>query len=254
MTAGQLVNPGKILVSRGLAGKFHQEIFMNCIWRTKIMMFLGLSTMVLAACQTYPPPDFPELIAPLDAELVIKQFRKTWPQRATQFQVAVIEISGWPLTALGLSRFDAKNGEIALSLMSTTGVKLLEIMGPPNQQKIYFALPEITPEHQVGKQVGGDVRRIYLHPVEKADDCGFHRHRLTYGWTGREQRTELVFGGEKSDLKIKRIFSSNRLICRIYYYDYQEVAGFRLPARIRMENLEYDYNLTLKNRETASLE
>ena len=171
----------------------------------------------------------------------------------TMAQNAVLEMKGRSIAAIGLCAFSNERGYLALSLISTTGIKLIEIAEFNGKRRSVFAISEIADDEKAADLIADDVKRIYFHPLGNPlyYQCSANKVRLI--WIEGSIKNELSFGFdqelERTVLKEKKIFIDNELAGLVYYYDHQVFNGRNVAMRIRYENYKYGYNLILKNRE-----
>jgi hypothetical protein len=227
--------------------------------KAKILIFMMfLFVLGITSCRTvYPRPEFANFATSPDLRKVLVDFRKNNIQACSLYQTAIIEIKGKSIASIGFCAFDAENGNIALSLMSTTGMKFIEISEFNGKKKSVFTMPDVASEEKAAERIGEDIKRIFLQPKGNPKDYITTKNSLSFNWINRDLQTELVFGksqqqGIKGPLLLaKKIYFKGSLESLVYYYDYKRVEGKLFPMRIRYENKKFDYNLTLKTKEVS---
>ena len=208
---------------------------------------------ILAACNTYfPEPEFAPLIEPPQTQNLFDDFKTKFPNKLSMEQSALISIGHKKITAIGICKFDTQKDEIALMLVTTTGMKILELSRSKNRTVTHFALPEITNKVHASKQLIADIHNIYFQPVKATDDININGNKITYTWKTEKGCEQLVFGRlpkqNKVALQIKRVFYKGTLDSVVYYSDYQRKNGKTIPMTIHYENRKYDYSLILKTK------
>ncbi len=206
--------------------------------------------LILSSCKTIiQEPLFVNFENPPDYTVTLREFRESWPLKLSMDQSAIIKIGPKKVATLGLCSFNAENGDISLVLMTTTGMKLIEIEKKAENSKIRFAIPELSDNQNAGKQLIEDVKIIYCHPKTSPDYCELRKNSLTYGWVASKNRTELIFGKngkeQKIKLLIKKVFFDNSLVSIVYYSNYKLINGGELPMTTGYKNKKFGYSLVL---------
>ena len=222
----------------------------------KILAIIVLPGLIVASCTTtYPRPkfiDFPKTPEPLK---LLKEFRKNQIVSCTMAQNAVLDLNGKSMAAIGLCAFDNSRGYLAVSLISTTGIKLIEVAEFNGKRRSVFAISDISNEEKAADRIADDVKRIYTHPKGNPLYYQCNSNKVVFIWPTGKIKNELSLGynpqSGKVVLKEKKIFVDNVLEGCVFYYDYQDFKGKDIPMRIRYENYKYGYSLTLKNTEVV---
>ena len=218
------------------------------------MVALLLFCIVCSSCSTgYPRPVFADFaIAPKPLK-VLQGFKKNRLEACTLVQNAILDIKGKKMVAIGLCAYDMNRDYIALSLISTTGIKLIEIAEFNGKRRSAFAISDIADGNQAANQIADDIKRIYMQP--KTDPLYYNctKNKVVFIWRDGKNQNELLFGFQKNTgkavLKEKKIFDNKKLQAAVFYFDHKEFNGKSIPMRIRYENYQFNYNLTLKNQE-----
>lgn len=204
---------------------------------------------------TYPRPvfaTFAKTPAPLK---VFKSIEKNRVNACTMFQNAIIEIKGKGMAAIGLCSYDINRGYIAVSLISTTGIKLIEVAEFNGKRRQVFAMSDIANGDKAANRIADDVKRIYIQPTGPPQYLKCSVNSVLFIWSKGKIRNELRLGHDSPSnpivLQEKKIFLDNELEGAVFYYDYKDINGKQFPMRIRYENYKYNYNLTLKNKEVV---
>jgi len=219
-----------------------------------IFLISTMSSLFLLSCASQiPKPEFANFATSPDLEKVLQKFRKSFPKELSMDQSAVISIGFRKTASLGLCSFNAYNKEIALALMTTTGVKLLEVSKKSGISKTRFAIPELAKKESAGKQLIHDVEVIYFQPNRKYDYCELRKEKLIFGWTDiYKNKTELIFGhtNESNPIELmeKKVYFDNTPVYIVYYSDYKEINGKRIPMTIGYLNKKFDYTIVLKTK------
>jgi len=223
-----------------------------------LILLISFFFLGITSCRSvYPRPEFANFANSPDPREVLINFRKNNIKACSLYQTAIIEIKGKSFASIGLCSFDADKGDIALSLMSTTGMKFVEISEFNGKKKSVFSMPDIAPEKKAAQRIGEDVKRIFIQPEGNPKDYLINKNSLSFNWINGDLRTELIFGKphqkeiKKPILMAKKIYLKDSLESLVYYYDYKCFKGKIFPMRIRYENEKYDYNLTLKTKEVS---
>lgn len=217
------------------------------------IIFAVISGLLLTAsfsCKSkLQKPEFANFANPPDYKYVILRFKNNWPKKLSMDQTAVIEMGFTEIPAIGLCSFDSDNDEISLALMTTTGMKLIEIQKLDGKINNRFSIPELAKNKNSGKQLIEDVSTIYIHPQKKYDYCEIRKNSLVYGWTENiKNRTELVFGIKKGEKQLrlmeKRVYFDNNPVSYVYYSDYK----MDIPMTVSYINKKFGYSLILKTQ------
>lgn len=222
-----------------------------------VLMIMVIGFMLTSCRGAYPRPEFVYFANPPAPRQVLDDFRKKNIEACSLYQTAVIEIKGKSIAAIGFCAFDADKGDIALSLMSTTGMKFIEIAEFNGKKSSVFTLPDVASEEQAALRIGEDIKRIFIQPKGDPKDYQLTSSSLSFGWLDKDLRTELIFGRSPEKdidgllLLGKKIYVKDSLAGEVYYYDYKNLHGKLVPMRIRYENQNFDYNLTLKTKEVS---
>ncbi len=197
-----------------------------------------------------PEPEFANLAIPPDYTKTLAEFRKSYPSALSMDQSAVIEIGFKKIATLGLCSYNSYNGDISLALMTTTGMKLIEIEKKSKKIKTRFLIHELSNKKNAGKQLVEDVKIIYCHPSSDYNFCELRKNSLTYGWTDSKNRTELIFGkkadADDIELLVKKIYFDNSPVSIVYYHEYKLINGKNVPVKISYFNKKFNYSLLLK--------
>lgn len=226
--------------------------------RKLLILIMLLSVLGITSCRSvYPQPEFAKFAKPPVPHAVLKEFREKALTECTVFQKAVIDIKGRKMAALGLCSIDAEQKYIALSLISTTGIKLIEFAEHNGVRRSSFVFSDIATGDQAAKRIGDDIKRIYIHPNGDPLFNESTENAVILIWDKGDIRTELRFGkSSKEDigktlLLEKKIFIDDTLEGVVYYYDYKKINEKISPMRIHYKNKKYDYSLTLKTNEVV---
>ncbi|MBN1864678.1 MAG: hypothetical protein JW808_07235 [Victivallales bacterium] len=210
---------------------------------------------MLASCASVPEIHYDAFDVKPDALEIFDSFDKVRARRLTLCQSAVLEFKGQASSAIGLCSYDSGLGYIALSLISPTGVKLLEFVELNRKRRFVFVMPELAPGEEAAERIADDARRIYFHPEGKPTYYGITARYVSLVFDEGEFRTELRFGIDpgtgETVLREKRILLGDRLESLVFYLDYSDYDGLLYPGRIRYENFSHGYVLSLKNLEVV---
>ena len=225
-------------------------MFLN---RKYYSLYLIAVIPLLFSCRThFPEPEFDTLTSPPNKKKVFNDFIRQYPDKLSMEQSALITIGKKKIISIGVCRFDIKKDEIALLLVTTTGMKILELSRSNGTTKTHFAFPEITNKTNASEQLVKDIHNIYFQPLNYSGNAEINENRIIYKWNNKNIRTELVFGRtpqhKKIVLLIKKIFNGEILDSVVYYSDYQLKHGKNVPMTIHYENRTYDYSLILKTK------
>ena len=230
-------------------------IMLNKIVIISLMLFFVLG---ISSCKSvYPRPEFANFANSPDPVKVMMDFRKNNIQACSLYQTAIIEVKGKSIASIGFCSFDAENGNIALSLMSTTGMKFVEIAEINGKKSAILTLPDVAFKQKAIQGISEDIKRIYIQPKGIPEDFLETDRSLSFNWVNGDLRTELIFGqSPKKDIKgllllTKKIYLKDLLDSVVFYYDYKKINDKLMPMRIRYENDKYDYNLILKTKEVS---
>jgi len=213
-----------------------------------------LLCIVCSSCSTgYPRPVFANFAIAPEPLQVLKEFQKNRLEACTLVQTAILDIKGRKMVAIGLCAYDMNRDYIALSLISTTGIKLIEIAEFNGKRRAAFAISDIADGDQAANQIADDIKRIYMQPKNNPLYYNCTKNKVTFIWRNGKKQNELLFGFQKDTgkavLKEKKIFDNKKLQAAVFYFDHKEFNGKNIPMRIRYENYKFNYNLTLKNQE-----
>lgn len=222
--------------------------------KIKQLLAITFSLGLLCSCMSdYPRPEFeyfPQTPNPLK---VLKEFRKNQIVSCTMAQNAVMEINNKSIAAIGLCAFNSEQGYIALSLISTTGIKLIEVAEFNGKRRAVFAISDISDENKAADRIADDVKRIYIHPTGNPAFYQVSDPKVTFIWLKDKVKNELSFGYDhklkRTVLKEKKILIEDELVGSVFYYEHKIFNGKNVAMRIRYENYKYGYNLIIKNRE-----
>ena len=220
----------------------------NLIFLTIVFALFSVS------CTTFiTEPEFANFENSPNYRKVMPEFRDNWPEQLSLDQSVVMEIGFSKTTAIGLCSFDAKNKDISLALITTTGMKLLEAVRRSGKTETLFSIPELAKREAAGKQLIEDVDTIYIHPEIKYSYYELRKNRLIYCWEdGAKNRTELIFGKnrENSELMLmsKKVYFDNSPISIVYYSDYKEIRGKKIPMTIGLLNKKFGYSILIRTK------
>jgi hypothetical protein len=213
----------------------------------------------LQACATvvYKKPDFPEIKEKIKFSKVYKHFIKNFQFKGEYVQKVVIELNGRSIPALGMCSYDLLSKRVALTLLTTTGVKILELDEDDGIMKKAFIMPEMAKKIRNGEkavqQIADDIKHIYFKPFEQPNECSRNQNSVSLFFKNDIRKTELKFGLDLNNasfvLKEKYFYIKRYPESAVFYYDYELHNGKLIPMRIRYENYLYGYNLTIKNTE-----
>ena len=218
-----------------------------------------VSALFFLSCRTgVPESEFANFETRPDYEKILPEFRNTWPTKLSMDQSAVISIGYRKTASLGLCSFNADDKKISLALMTTTGVKLLEVENKSGITTTRFAIPELAKKENAGKQLVNDVRIIYFHSDRKYNYCELRKDRLIFGWADRyKNRTELIFGQTNAsnpiELMEKKVYFDNDPVSIVYYSDYKIINGKKIPMTIGYLNKKFNYSLVLKTKKSTMI-
>ncbi len=222
--------------------------------KKQYILYLIAITPILFSCKTYfPEPQFADFEKPQNSKQIFSNFLKHHPQHLSIEQSVLITIGSKKIISIGLCRFDINNDEIALALITTTGMKILELSKTNGKTTTHFAISEITNKKNASKQLIKDIENIYFSPSGQLKNITIKKNRLIYNWSQGNRRTELLFGRlskqSKINLLIKKIYTSGTLESVVYYSDYNLKNGKNIPMTIHYENRKFDYSLILKTKQ-----
>ena len=217
--------------------------------------------IIPVSCRTYlNEPYLADIETPPAPEKLLESFRKTWPESMTIEQSAVIRMGSREITSLGLCYFNRQTNELSLALMTTTGMKIMEVNRKNGKTETKFALAEFAKNKKAPMQLIQDVANIYFMPEGEPESYEIRKNMITYKWHSpsstntpdADKSTELIFGREKTtsklQLKIKKLYKGTKITAIVYYYSFREKNGKSVPISTGYENREYNYTLKLNTK------
>ena len=190
---------------------------------------------------------------PSSAE-ILASFREEWPDKAVLRHSTVMEFRGVRVSGLGICSFDASSENVAMALLTTTGVKLLEVESKRGKARGEFRIEGVNDRARAASELAGDVAFAFIQPGGPPANATVQGNQLRFVWIGADGgRTELVFGRQNivaSPVRLleKVSFAEDGVRRRsAFYYDYKPLPdGKSIPGRIRLENSAAGYNVTLE--------
>lgn len=214
---------------------------------------LAFAFALLSCRSEYPRPEFAETAVFPSTSRVLSVFRNDWPDSGVLRHSAVLEFRGGRVSALGICSFDADTRDTALAMLTTTGVKILQVSSKGGDIRGDFRITGVRDKDKAARNLILDVEGTFIHPSGEPDARGRRGNSLLLSWMGKGgagTRVELVFGvprgrvdGE-TRLMEKFFYKGGTLERAVFYYDYSGDGA--LPSRIRVENYSGGYYLTLK--------
>ena len=197
-----------------------------------------------------PTPEFAPLNDEIKSTDLLKDFKKNYPNALSMNQSLIIKMGFKKLPALGMCAYNIENNHIAISLLTTTGMKLIEAEKIKEKIKVLFVMPGLMKNQNNAKNLIKDVQSIYFHPCEKPTSCEVSKYNIIYTFKeSQHKKVKLFFGKTKNDnnikLRIKQIFDNDRVITEVYYYKYKK----NIPIEIGLKNIKFNYSLQIKTRE-----
>ncbi len=213
------------------------------------------SVFLLVSCASVSGIHYEKFEVTPDALEVFAAFDVGREHRLTLCQSAVLELKGQATSAIGLCSYDSGQGYIALSLMTSTGMKLLEFVELNRKRRFVFVMPDLASGEEASERIADDARRIYFHPAGTPSHYGVTDRYVNLVFDEGVVRTELRFGIDpgagETVLREKRISVGGKLESLVFYLDYTDFDGLMYPGRIRYENFSHEYVLSLRNLEVV---
>ena len=217
------------------------------------LLFILAIIPFLFSCRTYfQEPEFANFATMPNQKIILSNFLQHHPNQLSMEQSALIIIGRKKIISIGMCRFDIKKDEIALALITTTGMKIVELSKENGKTTTHFAISEITNQKNASQQLIKDIHNIYFQQTSCPENIEINKTRIIYNWKNGNKKTELIFGKlskqSKIELLVKKVYSEGTLDCVIYYSDYKLKHGKNIPMTIHYENREFDYSLILKTK------
>jgi hypothetical protein len=206
----------------------------------------------------YPVPSeaFPKPLELYDA------YKKSHPESLGFVQKAVLDLNGHLIPALGLCKYNQTDQFVALSLLTTTGIKVLEVEESNNRIIKSFVMPDlakkINSEKKAVAQIADDIKLIFFMPKGKPVEFLHNSNFMLLSWKNGMRKTVLKFGWNK---KLKRFVLKEKLYyikqypeVSVFYYEHKIYDNKIVPMKVRYENFRFGYNLTITNTDILNNE
>jgi len=241
-----------IMQNKIIAYSSKYRLFLNIVVTTLLFLMLSCATI------SFKKPDYPLPKAgfPKPLELV-KKYRQSYAKKMTFSQKAVIELNGHKMPALGMCAFNQSEKYLALSLLTTTGIKVLEVEQKNNFIAKSFVMPDIAKKINSEKtavaQIASDIKFIFYFPEGKPEEFSQNKSSMSVYWKKTPRKICLKFGWnsklKRFVLKEKMLYIKNYIESVAYYYNHQVYNNKIVPMKIRYENYRFGYNLIINNTE-----
>ena len=218
--------------------------------------FLIIYILFLSSCMTpLPRAEFTDFTSHLKAREILNEFRKYSVKQISMNQAVIIRMGFREFTALGMCDYNTTTEEISLALMTTTGIKLIEVASKAGKINRCFTAPGFTKNGSRAERLIENVRNIYFQPKGDFSSYRVLPDRVICTWKDKQGKTELLFGkapdSEKIFLFEKRLYTANALAATVYYSNYRQINGKDIPMTIAYRSSKYNYSLILKTKKTV---
>jgi hypothetical protein len=229
------------------------------------LFLLYFPAVILTSCYNadfkkpvYPEPAeaFPE---PLTLFSILKNHH---PESMIFAQKAVLELNGHSMPAIGLCKYNQPDKFAALSLLTATGIKVLEVEEKNNRVIKSFIMPDladkIKSEKKAVAQIADDIKFIFFIPEKKPVEFLKTSSYMLLGWKNGIRKTVLKFGWapdiHQFVLKEKIYYIKQYPEMSVFYYNHKKHNNKIIPMKIRYENFRFGYSLIIKNTDILNNE